>query len=170
MQDTYIQPIPGELPNEYFKSSAQFLDENKSNYLNKILRGEISAVEAYEQVIPYLKNERDRFLLSEIRNEHDRNVEKLRMLVEHSRFAPTEDSGAWGTLVTTFVGAANLVGTTASLKALEEGEEHGLKQYNECLKFPLTEEERSIFVSDFIPGIQRHIASLRHMIANQDDD
>jgi hypothetical protein len=167
MQNTFF-PDTSEFAGEF--STTGRLDENKSNYLNKILRGEISAVEAYEQVIPTFTSERDRFLLSEIRNEHDRNVEKLRSLVEHSRFAPNEDSGTWGTVVTTIVGAANLMGNTAALKALEEGEEHGLKLYQEGLKYNLTDEELDMFTEDFIPGLERHIASVRHMIANQDDN
>lgn len=170
MENTFISPATGEMPKDYRRPKASHLDQDKSSFLNKILRGEYSAVEAYEQVIPTFKNERDRFLLSGIRNEHDRNIEKLKMLVERTHYEPNEESGTWGTMVSTIVGAANLMGNTAALKALEEGEQHGLKLYQEGLKYSLTDDERDIFILDFIPGLERHIASLRNIIANQNDN
>ncbi|MES2769277.1 MAG: ferritin-like domain-containing protein [Bdellovibrionota bacterium] len=170
MQDTFIAPMTGKIPRDYEANpDVNFMNENKSNYLNKILRGEISAVEAYEQVIPTFKDKTDRLRLTEIRDEHDRIVIKLKALVEHSMFAADESSGSWGTIVTTIVGAAKLVSNTISLVTLMEGEEHGLRLYKEALEYNLTEEEHELIVEDIMPLLQKHIASLEYMIKHQND-
>lgn len=172
MQDTFITPITGEIPKGYYgeTSKVNFIDENKSNYLNKILRGEISAVEAYEQVIPTFEDEGDRFRLSGIRNEHSRNIEKLKVLIENTRFAPEEDSGAWGKFVSTFMGSAKIIGNTAILNALIGGEEHGLTLYRNSLEHHLTEEEKNVIFKDIIPSLNRHVVSLENMVKEQTGD
>lgn len=172
MQETYITPITGEIPRDYFnteKSKVNFVDENKSQYLNKILRGEISAVEAYEQVIPKFEDEGDRFRLSGIRNEHSHNIEKLKMLIENTRFAPDEDSGAWGTFVSTLMSSASIISQTAILNALIGGEEHGLSLYNNTIDFSLSVEEKKVIFEDIIPSLERHIVSLENMVKEQTD-
>lgn len=170
MQDTFITPLTGKMPRDFAgEPDVNFLNDDKGGYLNKILRGEISAVEAYEQVIPTFHNKTDRFLLTEIRDEHDRIVERLKSLVEHTRFAPDEASGPWGTIVTTIVGAAKLVSNTISLVTLMEGEEHGLRLYKEALSFNLTEEEHTMITTDIMPLLKKHIASLEYMIKHQND-
>lgn len=170
MQDTFIAPMTGKIPRDYEANpDVNFMNEDRTNFLNKILRGEISAVEAYEQVIPKFQNKTDRFRLTEIRDEHDRIVEKLKTLVEHSRFAPEEGSGPWGAIVTTIVGAAKLVSNTISLVTLMEGEEHGLRLYNEALEYSLTEEEHKVITEDIMPLLKKHIASIEYMIKHQSD-
>ncbi len=172
MEDTFIPPISGQIRKDYSRANpdADFMmDDNKGSYLNKILRGEISAVEAYEQVIPTFQNRADRDRLTEIRDEHDRIVERLKALVEHTRFTPEEASGPWGTIVTTIVGAANLVSNTIALVTLMEGEEHGLRLYNEALSLNLSFEERDVIAIEIMPLLKKHIAILEHMVKHQDD-
>ncbi len=171
MQETYITPITGDIPRDFYKegSKVNYIDENKSDYLNKILRGEISAVEAYEQVIPKFTDEGDRFRLSGIRNEHSRNVEKLRALIENTRFAPDEDSGVWGTFVSTLMSSASIISNTAILNALIGGEEHGLTLYRNTADFSLSVEEKKIIFDDIIPSLNRHVASLENMVTEQSD-
>lgn len=170
MQDTFITPISGQVPKDYDRVYGNFIDEQKTAFLNKIIRGEISAVDAYEQVIPMVQQQHDRFRLSAIRDEHDSTIEKLKKLVEHSMYEAEEDSGTWGVVVTTIVGAAKLLGNTVALKALNEGEEHGLKLYNEILAYNLNEEERDVIVNELIPSSKRHLAALKVLIEEQDDD
>lgn len=172
MEDTFITPMSGQIRKDYSTTNpdADFMmDDDKGSYLNKILRGEISAVEAYEQVIPTFQNKADRDRLTEIRDEHDRIVEKLKVLVEHTRFAPEEASGPWGTVVTTIVGAAKLVSNTISLVTLMEGEEHGLRLYNEALSLNLSFDERDVIAIEIMPLLKKHIATLEHMVKHQDD-
>lgn len=170
MQDTFISPVTGRIPKDYTPNDVGFIDHHKTDFLNKILRGEISAVTSYEQVIPTFKEENERFRLTGIRNEHDLIVEKLKELVEQSRFAPDEVSGVWGAAVATLVGAANLMGRTVALKTLQEGEEHGLKLYHEALNLNLTHEERIMIANEIIPTLKRHVASIESMIKDQSNE
>ncbi len=170
MQDTFITPITGQVPKDFDKVYGNFIDEQKTAFLNKIIRGEISAVEAYEQVIPTIEEKHDRFRLSAIRDEHDRSVARLKELVEHSMYSAEEDSGPWGVAVSTIVGAAKLLGSTVALKALLEGEEHGIKLYNEALDYNLNEEERNVIVNELIPTSKRHLSALKVLIEEQDSD
>src|SRR5690606_3337379 len=110
------------------------------------------------------EDEGDRFRLSEIRNEHSRNIEKLKMLIENTRFAADEDSGAWGTFVSTFMGSASIISHTAVLNALIGGEEHGLNLYKNASDYSLSLEEKQIIYDDIIPSLNRHIASLENMV------
>jgi len=172
MEDTFTTPMSGQLYKDYSKTNpdVNFMkDDEKGSFLNKILRGEISAIEAYEQVIPTFQNKSDRDRLTAIRDEHDRIVERLKMLVEHTRFAPEEASGPWGTVVTTIVGAAKLVSNTISLVTLMEGEEHGLRLYNDALSLNLSFDERDVIAIEIMPLLKKHIATLEHMVKHQDD-
>lgn len=172
MEDTFITPVSGQFRKNYSKENPDvnfMMDDDKGSFLNKILRGEISAVEAYEQVIPTFQDKIDRDRLTDIRDEHDRIVVKLKRLVEHTRFAPEEGSGPWGTVVTTIVGAAKLVSNTISLVTLMEGEEHGLRLYNDVLSYNLSFEERDVIVIEIMPLLKKHITTLENMVKHQDD-
>lgn len=170
MQDTFISPVTGRIPKNFVPEEMGFIDQNKTNFLNKILRGEISAVASYEQVIPTFKNYAERFRLEGMRNDHDLIIVKLKMLIEQSRIVPDETSGVWGAAIATLVGAANLMGRTVSLKALQEGEEHGLKLYYEALDLNLTKEEYEVISTQIISTLNRHITSLESMIKDQNDE
>jgi len=58
---------------------------------------------------------------------------------------------------------ADAGGRLPSLKALKEGEEHGLKDYEEAVD-DVDEASRALFRTRLIPSQQRHIATLDGMI------
>lgn len=135
--------------------------EEKAEYFNKILRGEISAVEAYTQAIAKFGGETSQ--LQTICDEHKKNIEALELFVQRNAATPYEDSGLWGKLVKTVVSAANFIGNATSVQALIEGEEHGLRQYRHALDFNLTMQERGSIEDRIIPCLERHIAALKAM-------
>lgn len=135
--------------------------EEKADFFNKILRGELSAVEAYDRVIEKFGNEKTQ--LENIRDEHKRNIETLELFVQRNAETPVADSGLWGALVKTIIGAANFIGNSTSVQALIEGEEHGLRQYRTALEYSLTMTERASIEDRIIPSLERHIATLRAM-------
>ena len=70
----------------------------------------------------------------------------------------SSDSGAWGSWAKVVTGSAKMLGEKAALKALKEGEEHGLKQYKDALDSDdLPVEVRTVIKQDFIPSQQNHI-------------
>ena len=105
----------------------------KTDDLNKCLRSELSAIETYRQA---LEKHRQQYgqepqfqQLSRMLQEHRDAAARLRALVQQHGGTPSTDSGAWGTWSKTVMGAAKLFGDKAALKALKEGEESGLKEY-----------------------------------------
>ena len=106
--------------------------------LNKCLRGELSAVETYRQA---LDKSRDQYgtdakfaQLSQMCRDHEDAAARLRDLITRLGGNASNDSGAWGTWSKTVMGTAKLFGDKAALKALKEGEESGLKDYEDAMR------------------------------------
>jgi uncharacterized protein (TIGR02284 family) len=97
--------------------------------LNSFLRGEISAVETYRQAIGHVSDERIRSQLEDCLHDHEHRVEALRERVEKLGGKPAEGSGIWGTFAKLVQGGADLLGEKTAIQALEEGEDHGLADY-----------------------------------------
>lgn len=101
--------------------------------LNSCLRGELAAIETYEQALEKSRSEyghdpKFQQLEKMLRN-HEQAATLLQSLVRQAGGEPDTDSGAWGTWANTVMGASRLFGDKAALKALKEGEESGIKQY-----------------------------------------
>jgi hypothetical protein len=97
--------------------------------LNKFLRGEISAVETYNQAIERLSKSAFVADLVECRRSHEERAELLRQQIVRLGDKPAESSGVWGGFAKLVEGGAKLFGEKAALATLEEGEDHGLKLY-----------------------------------------
>ena len=99
--------------------------------LNSFLRGELSAVETYRQAIDKLQSHSGTgvALLTQLMASHVERVQRLRDEVVRCGGTPSDDSGAWGTFAKLVEGAAELFGEKSAIAALEEGEDHGLKDY-----------------------------------------
>lgn len=103
--------------------------------LNSLLRGEMSAIETYRQALEKLSDENE-FGAEELRAlrvDHRDAADALWHHIEQHGGKPSEGSGAWGAFAKAVEGTAKLFGDTAALKALKEGEEHGLKDYESAL-------------------------------------
>lgn len=104
--------------------------------LNSFLRGEISAVETYRQAIEKLQSSKDSrgvALLNQLMSSHQHRVTQLRDEVVRYGGTPSEGSGVWGAFAKVVEGAAELFGEKSAIAALEEGEDHGLKDYKDGL-------------------------------------
>ncbi len=96
--------------------------------LNSFLRGEISAVETYRQALPHV-SDRTREALDECLHDHEARVTELREQVEKLGGTPAEGSGVWGTFAKVVQAGADILGEKTAIQALEEGEDHGLADY-----------------------------------------
>ncbi len=136
--------------------------------LNSLLRGEISARETYAQAIERLgiEGRGEAEVLRQIAREHTGAVERLRDAVRRVGGTPSESSGVWGTFAQAVEGTAKVLGDTLAIKALKEGEEHGLKDYREAVD-DVDAGSREIIVSDLIPAQERHIQQLNSLLAQQ---
>jgi hypothetical protein len=98
--------------------------------LNSFLRGEMSAVETYQMALGKLdatSTARDELLVN-LKSHQDR-VRALRDAIVAAGGQPAEGSGPWGAFAKMVEGAAKTLGEKAAVSALEEGEDHGLKDY-----------------------------------------
>ena len=143
--------------------------ERTLDQLNSLLRGEISAVETYKQAIEKVDDEHtsEATALRAIAQEHGEHAQALRDEIRRLGGEPDDSSGAWGAWAKTVEGTAKIFGDTSALKALKEGEEHGLKDYGEALD-DLDEPARTLIRDRLIPAQQRHVELLNGMISKFD--
>ena len=102
--------------------------------LNALLRGEIAAVETYQQALKKIGNEPDAAELREIAEDHREAAGSLRRHVATAPGRPEAGAGAWSAFAKAVEGAAQLFGNAAALQALREGEERGVSDYENALK------------------------------------
>jgi uncharacterized protein (TIGR02284 family) len=98
--------------------------------LNDFLRGEISAVETYQMAIDKLdaaSTARSELLVN--LKSHQERVTALQDAIMAVGGTPAKGSGPWGTFAKIVEGTAKALGDKAAIAALEEGEDHGLKDY-----------------------------------------
>jgi uncharacterized protein (TIGR02284 family) len=113
--------------------------------LNSFLRGERSAVETYNQAIEKLDD--DPHLQQRLRSlceSHSARVGILSSRIRALGGKPDETSGAWGSFAKLVEGSAKLFGKSAAIAALEEGEDHGKRLYEDNL------DELSTDIREFI--------------------
>lgn len=136
--------------------------------LNSLLRGEISAAETYRMAIDKVADSTDAVnagLLREIQEEHGRAAQGIRDRIRELGGEASDSSGAWGAWAKTVQGTMNLFGDGAALKSLKEGEEHGLKDYQEAID-DVDPSSAQLIQNQLIPAQQRHINLLDQLISS----
>ena len=109
--------------------------KNDVDALNSLLRGELSAVETYEQALDkFQANDAEAATktLQRIHGEHLSAVETLRNRVVALGGTPSEGSGAWGVFTAAVTGTAKVLGPHTTISALRQGEEHGVGDYEKA--------------------------------------
>ncbi|QDV07967.1 hypothetical protein Poly30_35030 [Planctomycetes bacterium Poly30] len=101
--------------------------------LNSFLRGEISAVETFDQAIESADDVAIIATLTGCRDDHAERVQLLRQEITGLGGQPSDGSGVWGAFAKAVEGGAKVFGTSAAVAALKQGEEHGLKDYERDL-------------------------------------
>ena len=144
-------------------------DHDRNTHVQQsLLRGEISATETYEKALKQVGDEPGAQELRRIATEHRDAVNLLRNQITLEGDAPDDDSGAWGAFARTVQGTANVFGDKSALKALKEGEEHGLKEYRDALEDRHTPAELGrVIRDDLLPRQQEHIRTLDRLIDQQ---
>ncbi|MES2440397.1 MAG: DUF2383 domain-containing protein [Verrucomicrobiota bacterium] len=128
---------------------------------NRLLRGELSAVETYAQAIEKYSGSPVAAGLREIRSQHARSATLLSANVREMGGEPEKDSGAWGLFATAVQGAANLFGMGSAIESLQKGEETGLKDYQAALLDEgVMTDCKEMIRENLLPPVLNHIASL----------
>jgi hypothetical protein len=108
-------------------------NEKAIDQLNSFLRGELSACETYRQAIDKLGDSQFRGELESCLRSHEARVSELRDRIGILGGRPSEGSGPWGGFAKLVEAGAKLFGAKSAIAALEEGEDHGLKDYKRDL-------------------------------------
>ncbi|MEO5916264.1 MAG: DUF2383 domain-containing protein [Luteolibacter sp.] len=128
---------------------------------NKLLRGEISAIETYTQAIEKCDEQAVLQPIRMIRDEHEKSANVLRQHLSSMGAAPDADSGAWGAFAKAVEGAAALLGNGAAITALIEGERHGISEYEDALENPgVMEDAKSNIRGELLPRLKEHVRTL----------
>lgn len=134
--------------------------------LNELLRGELAAVETYNQALTILKESEARQDLRECQSSHQGRVLRLRAEILDRGGDPAETSGAWGFFANLVEKGAKVVGPGTAVSALEAGEDHGLKEYQQVLP-TLDMPARSVVSADLYPQqVRTHsiVSALKHTL------
>src|SRR5262245_14908049 len=132
--------------------------EERTTGLNRLIRGELSAVETYRQALDKMKDAPEAVELHALLVEHRAAVQMLREHVLQRGGTPSNSSGAWGAWAKLVEGTAQLLGNAAGLKALKEGEEHGIREYESFLTDENADQECKRLVStQLLPQASSHI-------------
>jgi hypothetical protein len=135
--------------------------ENCIEVCNELLRGEISAVDTYEQALAKFKGQGEEDKLRKIRDDHSHSVKILTQNVIGMGGFPSTDAGTWGILTKAVEAGANLLGEGASISTLLQGEEYGLGQYESALSNEdVLENCKEIIRYKLIPKQLEHISIL----------
>jgi uncharacterized protein (TIGR02284 family) len=134
--------------------------------LNALLRGEIAATETYQQALARVGDDPKAEELRRIHREHREAANTLRKHVHEHGGKPDQGSGAWGKFAKAVEGTAKLFGDTAALKALKEGEEQGLNDYQEAVEDEdLPADCKTLISGTLLPQTRQHIAALDRLMA-----
>jgi uncharacterized protein (TIGR02284 family) len=128
--------------------------EQDIKQLNSFLRGELAAVETYQQCIEKVEDENVRSQLLVLKESHRIRVILLKERVLALGGQPEESAGVWGSVTKAVEGSATLFGAAAAVSMLEEGEDHGLSDYRNDLE-NLSPAERLFVESKLLPEQQR---------------
>jgi hypothetical protein len=127
--------------------------------LNELLRGELSAVESYDRALPAVEDKPAlRSDFQECRASHELRVERIRRVILDEGGEPVHASGAWGLFAKAVAGGARALGWKTVINTLEEGEDHGLKEYADAMP-RLGEDVRKLVSTQLYPE-QQHTHSV----------
>jgi len=135
--------------------------------LSALQRGEISATETYNQALEKFAGQREEAELRRIRDDHREAANALRQHVRQHGDEPATGSGGWGAWAKFVEGTAKVFGKAAALKALKEGEEHGINEYKEALTGDVPDDCKSLIRTQFLPQCQAHVVVIDRLMETQ---
>jgi hypothetical protein len=130
-------------------------EKSSIDQLNHYLRGEIAAVETYRMALDKLDaGSSARSEVESCLRSHQSRVALLQDAILAAGGTPVQSSGPWGVFAKVVEGGARILGDKAAVAALEEGEDHGVKEYKAHVA-ELDAEARALVSSRLMPEQQR---------------
>ncbi len=139
--------------------------KNVVHALNRLLRGEISAVETYNMAMEKVGDDPGAAEIRQMRDDHREAANTLRQHVHQFGGEPDQDSGVWGGFAKAVQATAKFFGDAGALRALKEGEEHGIKDFEDALnEKDLPAECRTLISGRLLPKCREHVATLDRLM------
>ena len=133
--------------------------------LDDLIRGEMSAIKVYDQVLEKVTEPKEVDRLKSIRMDHKNAVATLKRYASEDVLEDAQTTGAWGTFTKAWTGTAKLMGNDAAVKALSQGEEHGVSEYKEALADKNTPADlKNLIKTNLLPKQQDHIQTLNTLL------
>lgn len=133
--------------------------------LERLVRGERSAVAAYGQVLGLAGVAGSRGTVSRLRREHCSAVRVLVRRMHELGGQPPRTAGAWGALAVAIEGGARVLGTRSALRVLRTGEQKGLRDYERAVQRAALTARTHLLIRDrLIPATRRHVSMLEGLI------
>ena len=150
-------------------SELKSTSSNDIEALNSLLRGELSAVETYDQAREKFTHQPYVQVLDRVREEHRDSVAVLRGKIRDCGGEPSESSGPWGTFAQAVTGTAKVMGPVSVLATLKHGEEHGISEYEKVIADEdISEDCKDLVQSHLLPKCRQHLMSLERSIKTVD--
>jgi len=132
--------------------------------MNKLLTSELSAIETYQQALEKKGTDPAHIpaidAMSAILNDHQKAASRIEAAIRQKGGEPVHSSGAWGTWSAIVMGTAQLFGDKATLKALKEGEESGLKEYADVLGDTGISQDQKTLISELLATQRMHVRTI----------
>lgn len=130
-----------------------------------LLNGELSAIESYDLALEKFDREVEQPVLRAVRENHQANAERLREQLAELGAKPSSEPET-GPFAQAVAETTSILGRFPTLTALEEGEEHGIDEYEKALQNRDVSEDIKIAIrQELLPPLASHIAELDHLRA-----
>lgn len=135
--------------------------DTRTDTCNALLRGELSAIETYTQAIEKFADTSVDSPLGRIRTDHEASAASLRELIGECGGDYATSSGPWGSFATAVEGVATLFGESPALTILQQGEEHGISEYEDALADDdLDMSVKQLIREELLPAQRAHLVAL----------
>lgn len=136
----------------------------RTDTLNGLRRGELAAVETYQQALTKFGQEPMGIDLRAVQADHQHAAEALGAHIAQRGGSPAASAGVWGMWAKAVEGAAKLFGAAAAFRALKEGEEQGIDDYQKALDDEHLDPECRDLIRALLPQTRAHVALLDRLI------
>jgi uncharacterized protein (TIGR02284 family) len=144
--------------------------QERTSWLNRLLRGELAAVETYEQAVSQCNGKSCSVDLKLMANEHREAAATLRRHVVEHGGEPSASSGPWGAWAQFVTGTAQVFGTAATFRALKQGEDHGRADYEAALEDEDLDPECKVLIrTTLLPRQYAHLRTLDALIESNQE-
>lgn len=135
-------------------------------HMESLVKGELSAVETYKQALEKVPDTAPGGTeLRRIESDHEQAAALLQERMAMMGEQPPLDSGLWGAWSKAVEGTAKIFGAKAAIKALQQGEKHGVQDYEDALKdAALDPDVKALIRSTLLPRARAHIPALKRVL------